>query len=64
MRTRKKINIRIHNGSDNNLIPEIINKFHVDLIENYLDELPLSNDMKIEIIDRIIDTLKSSGLIN
>ncbi len=53
----------MHNASDNNFIPEIINKFHVNLIEDYLNELPFSNDIKIEIIDKIIDTLKSSDLI-
>ena len=64
MKKCKDINIRIHNNTDNNHISNIINKFHVEFIEHYLEELSLPNQDKIEVIDRVIKLLKSSDFVN
>ncbi len=60
----KRINIRIHNNEDISYLSNIINRYHVELIERYLDELSLTNHRKIELIDKVINVLKSNNLVN
>ena len=47
-----------------NSLSNIVNKYHVDLIENYLDSVPITNKEKIEVINKIIDILRFNNLTN
>lgn len=60
---RQKINVRIHratNGNEN--IASDLNKFYVKFIEGRLNELNISNDKKLYIVDKIKENLKNIEL--
>lgn len=62
MSESKKVNVRIHSNCDIKCLANIINNYHVELIEAYLNDSSFSNDQKIEIINEIIQSLKDNNL--
>lgn len=60
----RKLNIRVCNSYDISCFSNIINKYHVEMIERYLDDVSFCNTLKIEIINKIINILKANKLTN
>jgi hypothetical protein len=68
MRKNHALNIIIHNADSNpDFRPDIVNEFHVQVIERRLNQLPLTTAQKVIVIDKIIESLKKreiNGIIN
>ena len=63
LRLSRRINVRIHKSTNiNNDSAYDLNKYHVRFIEKSLNELNISREEKVAIIDKIIENLKNREL--
>jgi len=59
VRKNQALKVIIHNADSNSdSRSDIVNKFHVKVIERRLNQLPLTTVQKISVIDKIIENLK------
>ena len=59
MRKNQAISVIIHNADSNSdSRSDIANKFHVQVIERRLNQLPLTTVQKISVINKIIENIK------
>ena len=62
----RNISVHIDDGADLNALADMMSELHVDIIEHRLKNSDLSPKQQAEVIDRIIENLRSSeqnGLI-
>jgi len=61
MRKNQALKVIIHNtNSNSDSRSDIVNRFHAQVIERRLNQLPLTIDQKISVINEIIKNLRSS----
>ena len=62
----RSVSVHIKDGADMNALADMISDLHADIIERRLKNSGLSSKQQAEVIDRIIENLKSreqNGLI-
>ncbi|MBD5146791.1 MAG: hypothetical protein HDT21_12920 [Ruminococcus sp.] len=62
----RNVSVHIYDGADLNALADMISDLHADIIERRLKDSGLSPKQQAEVIDRIIENLKSreqNGLI-